>query len=133
MPEDCRFCKIVAHEAPAHIVYEDEAVLAFLDRHPINPGHLLVVPKEHSATFYEMDHISYIHLMEVVQQLAKRVQDAFQPHKTGLIVAGWDVSHTHVHVVPMQDYNNITSKAILEGNRSNPTADELEAVAAHLT
>ncbi|MDZ4221510.1 MAG: HIT domain-containing protein, partial [Patescibacteria group bacterium] len=45
--QDCIFCKIVAGEIPSHRVYEDDAVLAFLDINPVNPGHTLVIPKEH--------------------------------------------------------------------------------------
>jgi histidine triad (HIT) family protein len=50
----------------------------------------------------------------------------------GLIVAGWDVPHTHVHIVPMNDYNDITSKSMMEGNRANPTQEELLEVLGKL-
>jgi len=122
---DCIFCKIVSKEIPAHVVYEDEKVIAFLDRHPINPGHVLVIPRHHEPDFYRLEDSEYLPLMTAVKKIARTIEAGFGPRKVGLIVAGWDVPHTHVHVVPMNDYNDITSKSILEGTRANPTDEEL--------
>ena len=122
---ECIFCKISQGEIPTNKVYEDEMTFAFLDKHPINPGHILVIPKKHQPDFYKLDDSSYQALMETVKKLSALVQEKIQPQKTGLIIAGWDVPHAHVHIVPMHDYNDITSKSIMEGNRANPTSDEL--------
>lgn len=130
--DDCIFCKIVKGEIPSYKVYEDESVFAFLDLHPINPGHVLVIPKKHEPVFYDLDNETYHALMQTVKKLAETVHIKIQPKKVGLIVAGWDVPHTHVHVVPMQDYHDITSKSLLDGNRANPTAEELSKIAALL-
>lgn len=110
-----------------HKVYEDEHTFAFLDRHPINPGHVLVIPKNHEPDFYKLENDSYIHLMQTVKKIAKMVSKKFNPKKVGLIIAGWDVAHTHVHVVPMNDYDDITSRSMIENNRANPSDKELRA------
>ena len=130
--EDCPFCKISKGEIPTHKIYEDDFSFAFLDKHPINPGHILVIPKTHEPNFYSLDDENYQGLMSAVKKLSTLVNEKIHPKKVGLIIAGWDVPHTHVHIVPMQDYNDITSKSILEGKRANPTDEELERTASIL-
>lgn len=129
---NCPFCKILKDEIPTHKIYEDEYALAFLDKHPINPGHVLVIPKKHEANFYKLDDDLYCKLMFAVKKLANVVNDLTQPKKVGLIIAGWDVQHTHVHIVPMHDYHDITSKSMLEGKRSNPSDEELKKITEEL-
>ena len=88
--------------------------------------------KKHEPDFYGLDDEVYSGLMLAVKKLSKRVNDTFHPKKVGLILAGWDVPHTHVHVIPMRDYHDITSKSLMEGKRSNPTQEELGKVASQL-
>lgn len=94
---------------------------------------MLVIPKVHEPDFYALNLDDYQPLMETVRTMSAEVAHRLSPKKVGLIVAGWDVPHTHVHVVPMLDYNDITSKRILEGNRSNPTDEELSLIIKKLT
>lgn len=124
--ENCIFCKISKGEIASHKVYEDDVIFAFLDKHPINPGHILVIPKKHEPDFYKLDDTTYQSLMSAVKKLSGLVHSKINPKKVGLIVAGWDVPHTHVHVVPMQNYHDVTSKSLIDGNRANPTDEELE-------
>lgn len=126
--KNCLFCKISKSEIQTHTIYEDDYVLAFLDKHPINPGHILVIPKKHKADFYKLDDNLYSKLMFAVKKLADVVNDLTQPKKVGLIIAGWDVEHTHIHIVPMHDYHDITSKSMLEDKRSNPSEEELTEI-----
>lgn len=123
--ENCPFCKISKGELPSHKIYEDEFSFAFLDKHPINPGHILVIPKSHEPNFYNLDDENYQRLMETVKKLSVLVDEKIHPKKVGLIIAGWDVPHTHIHIVPMLDYHDITSKSMLDGKRANPTDEEL--------
>ena len=131
--DDCIFCKISRSEIPTHKIYEDDHSFAFLDKHPINPGHTLVIPKFHEANFYQLNENHYSHLMLTVKKLAEQINRVMRPHKVGLIVAGWDIPHAHVHIVPMNDYHDITSKSLLEGKRANPSDAELTKVANSLT
>ena len=126
---DCVFCKLVRKELPTHTVLETETMLAFLDRSPIRPGHLLVVPKKHAPDIFGLDEGTYLDLMATVRRVASAVDKFSRPKRMGLLVAGWDVPHAHVHVVPLQDYHDLTSKRILEGNRENPADVELTLAA----
>jgi histidine triad (HIT) family protein len=106
--------------------------LCVLDRHPINVGHLLIVPKLHVEAFYELDENSFIELMLVVKRMASLIEAIYQPKKVGMLAAGFDVAHAHLHVLPLYDYHDITSKVILEGKRAHPTEDDLRMTAERI-
>ena len=123
--KECIFCKIVKKEASASIVYEDKDVIAFMDIHPINEGHVLVIPKKHIDHFYELNEKDYLQVMTIVQNLSNKINKTFKPKRIGLVIAGFDVSHTHVHIVPMNDENDITSKKLLENKMPKFTNEQL--------
>jgi len=95
------FTRIISGEIPSHKVYEDDATLAFMNIHPSQPGHVLVVPKVQIAYLHQLDAEDYLHLMESVQKVAKRLAEVFgDEYKICLKVMGFDVPHVHVHVLP---------------------------------
>lgn len=122
-------------------MYEDELSFAFLDIHPINAGHVLVIPKVHEPDFYNLPDESYLGVMVTVKKISKLVQERLSPKRTGLVIAGFDVPHTHVHVIPMNSPDDITSSAYIEGDirsmsfkkRAHPTDEEMKAVVEILT
>jgi histidine triad (HIT) family protein len=102
---DCVFCKIVAREIPAHVVYEDGAALAFLDVHPLSPGHTVVVPKEHAATLLEVRDPDLGALFAAVKKVAEMLLTRLQAD--GLTIginhgraSGQAVEHLHIHLLP---------------------------------
>lgn len=113
--DDCIFCKIVEGEIPASKVYEDNDVLAFLTIEAINPGHTLIIPKRHIESVWDMEDDLYARNMATVKKVSVALDLAFDPKKVGVMVAGWEVSHAHTHVVPMNESGDITSKQLLEG------------------
>ena len=127
--DGCTFCAIIQKVESAFIVYENAHAVVFLDKHPINAGHVLVIPKSHAQSFYELEEHEFIQLMLVVRRVAAVLNATFAPRKVGMLAAGFDVAHAHIHVLPMHDYHDITSKSILEGRRSNPSDKELGTVA----
>ena len=126
MARDCLFCKMVDGEETYVPVYEDEKVTAIMDIHPINPGHVLVFPHDHIVQFHELDDEEYSHLMGVSKDLADVLDYLYEPKRVGLLIAGFDIPHVHVHLVPMHQFHDITSKKIIDGQRGNPTPVELE-------
>ena len=123
--QHCIFCDIIERVESAFVAYENSQAVVFLDKHPINVGHVLVVPKAHVASFYELDEDSFVGLMLVVRRVASVLEVTYRPRKVGMLAAGFDVAHAHIHVLPMHDYHDITSKAIIEGRRANPSEEEL--------
>jgi histidine triad (HIT) family protein len=130
--ESCIFCAIIEKVESAVIVYENSDAVVFMDKHPINVGHVLVIPKSHIQSFYDLNEDQFTKLMLVVKRVAAVINSTFQPRKVGMLAAGFDVAHAHIHVLPMYDYHDITSKVILEGRRPNPSEQELRATADQL-
>lgn len=105
MSESCKFCGVVAGENPASIVYEDGNVLAFMDLHPANVGHTLVVPKEHWETIYDIPEKVLSDLFAVVKRISVAVKKAVGAEGISILQfngrsAGQSVMHLHVHVIP---------------------------------
>lgn len=97
--EDSIFTKIIKGEIPAHKIYEDDKVIAFLDIVPETPGHTLVIPKAQVDKFYDLSDSDYSELFAVVKQLAARLEQA-TGQRTLVKIIGTDVPHTHVHLIP---------------------------------
>jgi histidine triad (HIT) family protein len=132
LAEDCPFCHILQGRGAAQWVDEDEYSLAFLDTHPINPGHLLVIPKQHVPDFFAVEEPHYGALMRSVRRLAAVLAVVTQPQKVGVVIAGFDVPHTQVHLIPMHAYHDITSQAYWDPNRVAPTDTQQQEMAAKL-
>jgi histidine triad (HIT) family protein len=105
MNEDCIFCKIVSKKAGAVIVFEDANSIAFLDIHPLNPGHTLVVPKKHYPSMGEMPpeevgrvFVSVAKVMRGVMKASKA--DGINIGQSNGRAASQEVFHMHVHVIP---------------------------------
>jgi histidine triad (HIT) family protein len=102
---DCPFCKIVAGELPATIVAEDEFTVAFMDFNPATRGHLLVVPRRHSANLLEIEPEALAAVSLAAQRLARSVTENLGADGVNLInlcgsTAWQTVFHFHVHVIP---------------------------------
>lgn len=95
---DCIFCKIVKKEIPCYLVYEDPKYLAFLDINPLNPGHVMVIPKKHVRWVWDVD--DFGKYFEVVKKIARGQEKALKPEWISLAVVGLGVPHAHVHIVP---------------------------------
>lgn len=102
---DCLFCRIIAKELPSTAVYENESLFAFLDIHPVNKGHTLVVPKKHTADFLTSDDALLSQLMPSVKSIAGAVMkgvgaDACNLSTNNGKAAGQVIFHLHWHIVP---------------------------------
>ncbi len=128
----CLFCDIIARVERAFIVYENAHALVFLDTHPIHVGHVLVVPRAHVEAFYALDEGAFLELMRVVRRVAPVIDAVYQPRKVGMLAAGFEVAHAHLHVLPLYDAHDLTSKVILEGRRAQPSEHALRLTAAHI-
>lgn len=103
--ENCLFCKIRDGEIPSSKVFENDVVLAFLDLNPVNPGHVLLIPKKHSETLSEASPDDASELMRVVPMLMNSIMKATGASACNIGVnngklAGQVVFHTHLHIMP---------------------------------
>ena len=103
---DCIFCKILEGSLPSSKVYEDDICIAFMDIHPINTGHVLVVPKFHSKDLSDLPADTGAHLFKVAQRIAVHLPETgVKSEGINLLLAhkeaaGQEVFHAHLHVIP---------------------------------
>jgi histidine triad (HIT) family protein len=101
--EACIFCRIIARDAPAYVVYEDERTLAFLDAFPVTQGHVLVVPKRHVDRLLDLPESEYGGFLKAVTSVCQRVERLSTHYNVSLNqgeLAGQIVFHLHFHVIP---------------------------------
>jgi histidine triad (HIT) family protein len=109
----CVFCRIIAGEIPAAVVYQDALCIAFMDAGQVNPGHVLVAAKAHAENLYELDDAQAGALLRCALHVARAIRAAFQP--AGLSVyqangkaAGQTVFHYHMHLLPRHEGDDVT-------------------------
>lgn len=98
--QDSIFTRIIKGEIPCHKIYEDDAVIAFLDIHPVQPGHTLVVPKQQIDHLWDLSNADYQAVMAAARRVAQRLREVLQSKRVGVQVVGLDVPHAHVHLIP---------------------------------
>jgi histidine triad (HIT) family protein len=102
------FTRIIDGELPARFLWKDARCVAFLTINPITPGHLLVVPRDPVDHWLDLPPELAAHLTGVAQTLGKALQAAFRPEKVGLIIAGLEVRHVHLHVLPINELGDLS-------------------------
>ncbi|MCU1265529.1 MAG: histidine triad protein [Acidobacteria bacterium] len=103
MIETCIFCRVIADEIPAPIVFEDERTIAFLDHRPVFPGHCLLVPREHFETLTDLPVKLIDPVFRNTQLLARAIELALEAEGTFVAInnrVSQSVPHLHVHIVP---------------------------------
>lgn len=133
----CIFCRIASGELPASVVYEDERTIVFLDIQPINPGHVLVVPKAHVESLADLSPEDAGQMMRVGQMLDQALRQS-QLHCEGVNLfladgkaAGQEVGHVHLHVFPRFEGDDF-SLNLESSDRSTPGREQLNETAKKL-
>jgi len=115
---NCIFCKIISGEIPSVKIWEDEKHIAILDRTPINPGHTLLIQKRHTDYIFDLDDKEYTELMLSVKKVAKLLKNKLNPKRVGMAIEGFGVPHIHVHLVPVNQGNELNPE------RAKPMSEE---------
>lgn len=108
--QDSIFTRIIKGEIPAHKIYEDANTLAFLDIHPVQPGHTLVIPKKQVEFVWDLGPADYQALMAAVQKTGRHIREIMGKPYVGIKVIGIDVPHAHIHIIPFsttEEYSHI--------------------------
>lgn len=129
MQEPSVFTRIINGEIPAYTIYEDDRVIAFLDRHPQNPGHTLVVPKSQIDHIWDMNDDEYSYLWGVVKKIGNHIREIIGSPRVGVVVEGFGVPHVHVHLVPIYHGNDLKKPQNLD---VQPDDEALAAMALRL-
>lgn len=126
---NCIFCKIVAEEIPCHKVYGDSEFLAFLDIHPLNQGHTLIIPKKHYRWVWDVDNIS--EYFSVVKKIANALKKSLKTDLIISFVVGEEVPHAHVSLIPR--FKNDGHGAVLNfKNIKKFSDDEMKEIAENI-
>ena len=102
------FTKIIAGEIPAHVILENEKYLAFLDIRPVNPGHTLIIPKQEIDYIFDIEDELLKGLIVFSKKIAKAIGKAFPCKKVGIMVAGIEVPHAHIHLIPINSVGDLS-------------------------
>lgn len=110
---DCIFCKIINGEIPSATIYEDEEFKAILDRFPANKGHVLILPKQHSANIFDIDSQQAGRLFVLATKIAREMKKSLGFEHLNIMqnngtVAGQTVFHFHLHLIPRYENDGIT-------------------------
>lgn len=122
------FTRIIAGEIPGRLVWDDEHCVVMVDIRPLHRGHCLVVPKAEVDHWTDLEAETATHVMDVAREVGRAQRQAFPCERIGLMIAGFEVPHTHLHVVPMD------TMADLDFRNADPSVDaaELDRVADEL-
>jgi histidine triad (HIT) family protein len=101
------FTRIINGELPARFVWQDERCVAFLSINPLRPGHILVVPRDEVDHWLDLEPALLQHLTEVSRRIGEALQRAYRPAKVGLVIAGLEVPHVHIHLVPIEGVHDL--------------------------
>ncbi len=123
------FTRIINGNIPSRIVWKDNACVVMVDIRPLHPGHCLVIPRVEVDQWTELDVETAQHLMTVAHRVGRTLKELVPCQRVGLMIAGFEVPHTHLHVVPLQ------SMANLDFTNADEAADpgDLDAIAAQLS
>ncbi|MEM9892107.1 MAG: HIT family protein [Actinomycetota bacterium] len=122
------FSRIIAGDIPGRLVWDDETCVVMVDIRPLHRGHCLVIPKQEVDHWVDLDAVTSAHLMVVAREVGRAQQSVVTCERIGLMIAGFEVPHTHLHVVPMN------TMAELDFRNADPSVDaaDLDAVADEL-
>jgi len=132
----CLFCEIAAHRIPAHVVYEDDHCLAFLDVRPVAPGHTLLIPKVHASRVEDLTLEESEALFAALHRILTPIREATSADATTIGVnngpgSGQEIPHVHVHIIPRRrgDHGGIIQQTGLGGEGSDlaATAERIRA------
>ena len=120
------FSRIIAGEIPGTFVYRDDRCVAFLSVNPLARGHVLVVPMEEIDHWIDAPSDLVGHLFDVAHRIGRAQREAFNCARVGLIVAGYEVPHAHIHVIPTEHMGQLS----FENAATTVDREDMEAAAA---
>ena len=126
------FTRIVQGEIPAHKILEDDRYLAFLDLRPVNRGHTLVIPKKEIDYIFDLDQDLLEGIMPFTKKVAAAIKKAVPCKKVGVMIAGLEVPHAHIHLIPILNSVHELAFANAKDTSSAELSKLAEEIRSHL-
>ena len=122
------FTRIINGEIPGRFVWRDSECVAFMDIQPISRGHLLVVPRQETDRWHDLPPQTAAHLFAVAHKIAAALDQLSERSRVGLMIAGFDVPHTHIHLMPADSMAQFDPK----NADKNARPEDLDAMAGQI-
>ncbi len=126
---DSIFSKIVAGQIPCYRVAENDSFLAFLDINPLAKGHVLVIPKVQVDYIFDLDEETYIQLNSFAKSVAIAMKKAITCNRIGVTVIGLEVPHAHIHLIPINEVNDMN----FSNKKLTLSSNEMLDIANHIS
>ncbi len=126
---DSVFTKIIKQEIPCYKIEENENFIAFLDVSPLAEGHTLVVPKKQIDYIFDLNDKLYVEFWSFAKKISRKIEKAIKCKRIGVAVIGLEVPHAHIHLVPInnvQDINFAKPKLSLSKNKMEEILEEIK-------
>lgn len=127
MQEPSLFTKIINGEIPAHKIYEDDRVVAFLDMQPLTEGHTLVVPRKQIDHIWDLPDDDYEYIWMVSKKIGQHIREVIGSPRVAIVVEGFGVPHAHIHLIPIYKQYDLQNPVKL-----SPDEDSFIKMAARL-
>lgn len=108
--DDCTFCKIASGEYSSYRIHEDADLIAFLDKGPIRPGHVQIIPHIHHPYFDDLPVELAGRIVALGQTIAKAMKKLYEVPRVGFVFTGNDIAHVHAHLIPLHLSTDVTSR-----------------------
>jgi histidine triad (HIT) family protein len=123
------FSKIVAGQIPCYRVAENDSFLAFLDINPLAKGHVLVIPKVQVDYIFDLDEETFIQLNSFAKSVAIAMKKAITCNRIGVTVIGLEVPHAHIHLIPINEVNDMN----FSNKKLTLSSNEMLDIANHIS
>jgi histidine triad (HIT) family protein len=123
------FSKIVAGQIPCYRVAENDSFLAFLDINPLAKGHVLVIPKVQVEYIFDLDEETFIQLNSFAKSVAIAMKKAITCNRIGVTVIGLEVPHAHIHLIPINEVNDMN----FSNRKLTLSSNEMLDIANHIS
>jgi histidine triad (HIT) family protein len=122
----CPFCKIIGGESDRPVLYENDSMIAFMPLRPSHDGHVLVMPKAHYEDFYGIPDEELSQLFTAAREIAKTLKLLFDSPKIATYSMGLEVVHAHLHLIPVFDPYDLTTRSEFEHSTKEKSRIEIE-------
>ena len=126
------FSKIIDGELPSRMLWEDKECVAILDIRPLASGHVLVIPRVETDQWTDLSPDTAAHLMKVAHSIGRAQMRVFAPERIGLVIAGFEVPHAHLHVVPVNAMSDLDFALVNPNPDQGELDEQLEALRSAL-